>query len=83
MSTAQARGDGIRADVQLAIGCGDYAGQHSVSINEDAVLELPEAGLWLVADGMGGHKAGDVASNAIVTAYGFAATAGAAERAAR
>ena len=36
--------------------------------NEDAVLELPEAGLWLVADGMGGHKAGDVASNAIVTA---------------
>jgi len=38
------------------------------SHNEDAVLELPEAGLWLVADGMGGHKAGDVASNAIVTA---------------
>src|SRR5262245_56902066 len=36
--------------------------------NEDAVLELPEVGLWLVADGMGGHKAGDVASNAIVTA---------------
>ncbi len=36
--------------------------------NEDAVLELPEAGLWLVADGMGGHKAGDVASNAIVRA---------------
>ena len=38
------------------------------SHNEDAVLALPEAGLWLVADGMGGHKAGDVASNAIVTA---------------
>jgi serine/threonine protein phosphatase PrpC len=38
------------------------------SHNEDAVLELPEAGLWLVADGMGGHKAGDVASNAIVMA---------------
>jgi len=36
--------------------------------NEDAVLELPDVGLWLVADGMGGHKAGDVASNAIVTA---------------
>ena len=38
------------------------------SHNEDAVLELPDVGLWLVADGMGGHKAGDVASNAIVTA---------------
>lgn len=36
--------------------------------NEDAVLSLPEAGLWLVADGMGGHKAGDVASNAIAMA---------------
>jgi serine/threonine protein phosphatase PrpC len=36
--------------------------------NEDAVLDLSEVGLWLVADGMGGHKAGDVASNAIVAA---------------
>ncbi|MEP7243448.1 MAG: protein phosphatase 2C domain-containing protein [Gammaproteobacteria bacterium] len=36
--------------------------------NEDAVLELPAAGLWVVADGMGGHNAGDVASNAIVAA---------------
>jgi serine/threonine protein phosphatase PrpC len=36
--------------------------------NEDAVLELPEAGVWVVADGMGGHEAGDVASAAITTA---------------
>lgn len=36
--------------------------------NEDAVLELPGAGLWAVADGMGGHKAGDVASRMIVEA---------------
>jgi serine/threonine protein phosphatase PrpC len=35
-------------------------------INEDALLARPEAGLWAVADGMGGHAAGDVASNAIV-----------------
>ncbi|MDF2444960.1 MAG: protein phosphatase [Moraxellaceae bacterium] len=35
-------------------------------INEDALLDRPEAGLWVVADGMGGHSAGDVASNAIV-----------------
>jgi serine/threonine protein phosphatase PrpC len=36
--------------------------------NEDAVIELPEVGLWAVADGMGGHQAGDVASAAIASA---------------
>jgi len=36
--------------------------------NEDAVLERPEVGLWVVADGMGGHNAGDVASGMIVQA---------------
>ena len=34
--------------------------------NEDALLNRPEANLWVVADGMGGHKAGDVASQLIV-----------------
>lgn len=38
--------------------------------NEDAFIERPEIGLWAVADGMGGHEAGDVASAAIVTALG-------------
>lgn len=37
-------------------------------INEDALLDRPEAGIWVVADGMGGHSAGDVASEMIVTA---------------
>jgi type VI secretion system protein ImpM len=36
--------------------------------NEDAVLELPAIGLWAVADGMGGHNAGDVASRMIIEA---------------
>ena len=33
--------------------------------NEDALLERPEIGLWVVADGMGGHDKGDVASQMI------------------
>jgi len=34
--------------------------------NEDAILDSPQTGLWVVADGMGGHEAGEVASGAIV-----------------
>jgi serine/threonine protein phosphatase Stp1 len=36
--------------------------------NEDAMLDRPEAGLWVVADGAGGHSSGDVASSMIVKA---------------
>lgn len=36
------------------------------TVNEDSFLSRPEAGLWVVADGMGGHTAGDFASQAIV-----------------
>jgi len=38
--------------------------------NEDAILERPEARLWVVADGMGGHAAGDVASRMLTEALG-------------
>jgi protein phosphatase len=37
-------------------------------VNEDACLDMSERGLWAVADGMGGHAAGDVASRMIVDA---------------
>ncbi|HDM8053679.1 PP2C family protein-serine/threonine phosphatase [Vibrio harveyi] len=34
--------------------------------NEDALLDMSELGLWVVADGMGGHCAGDIASQMLV-----------------
>lgn len=37
-------------------------------INEDSVLVRTERGLWAVADGMGGHDAGEVASAMVVEA---------------
>lgn len=37
-------------------------------VNEDSLLEATESSLWLVADGMGGHAAGDFASQTIVRA---------------
>lgn len=43
-------------------------------VNEDAIIEVPDAQLWAVADGMGGHHVGDVASNKIIGALEYLET---------
>lgn len=37
-------------------------------VNEDALISCSQVGMWAVADGMGGHAVGDVASQMIVDA---------------
>ncbi|BAN47490.1 PP2C family serine/threonine-protein phosphatase [Metapseudomonas resinovorans] len=44
--------------------------------NEDALLCVPELGLWAVADGMGGHQRGEVASAVAVAALRDAVASG-------
>jgi len=37
-------------------------------LNEDAYVERSDIGVWVVADGMGGHAAGEIASKAVTDA---------------
>ena len=37
-------------------------------INQDAFVERPEVGLWAVADGLGGHRDGEIASRMVCDA---------------
>lgn len=53
----------------LRIEWGGRTDQGSVRTNnEDRFIALPEAGIWVVADGMGGHERGDWASEQIIAA---------------
>ena len=53
--------------MRFAAACDTHPGNRRPR-NEDAVLSLSASGFWLVADGMGGHQAGDYASESIVQA---------------
>ena len=39
-------------------------------VNEDSILDRPDLGVWAVADGMGGHSAGDLASQMLTESLG-------------
>jgi PPM family protein phosphatase len=49
----------MRSDLEFAL---ESAPGRAHEVNEDALGSAPEHRLWLVADGMGGHAAGDVAA---------------------
>ena len=57
----------ITDDVKLSwTSCAATDVGHMRRANEDSFLDARENGLWVVADGMGGHSRGDLASQTII-----------------
>lgn len=46
------------------------------TLNEDAPLDMPQYGVWAVSDGMGGHDAGELASDWVIEALSEARPCG-------
>ena len=57
--------------MELSYGAGTDVGNVR-DHNEDCYLAEPSLGLWLVADGMGGHACGEVASDIVIRTIGDA-----------
>jgi serine/threonine-protein phosphatase Stp1 len=70
-NVAQFRSMLQRPHVHAAVRWTASAASHPGTVrtrNEDAFIDRGDIGLWAVADGAGGHEAGDVASAAVVAA---------------